>query len=96
MIDNTDSSDVVKDALSDTTAAEQSNKSNVLSSKSEEFFRKSVKQQVEELAMEQGLETDYRLLSLLAKCIKLGKFVVKLLLIKLLKADYYSGKGLKL
>ena len=59
MIDNTDSSDVVKDTLSDTTAAEQSNKSNVLSSKSEEFFRKSVKQQVEELAMEQGLETDY-------------------------------------
>ena len=40
----------------------ESEKVNLLSTKSEEFFKKSVKQQVEELAMEQGMGTDYRFL----------------------------------
>ena len=66
MINNTLTSDETNDnvkhieeADSDTIgeqAPEQPFKVNVLSSKSDEFFKKSVKQQVEELATEQGVK----------------------------------------
>ena len=56
-MNNTKTSDEdVKDTESEKTSK------NLLSTKSEEFFKKSVKQQVEELAMEQGMGTDYRFL----------------------------------
>jgi len=48
-----------KDTLSDTPAKTTTKGSNVLSSKPEDFFRKSVKQQVQELAKDQGMQTKY-------------------------------------
>eukprot|EP00092_Neocalanus_flemingeri_P024167 GFUD01026214.1.p1 GENE.GFUD01026214.1~~GFUD01026214.1.p1 ORF type:complete len:850 (-),score=310.62 GFUD01026214.1:714-3263(-) len=53
--------ELVKDAVSDQ-VLDQTNKSTVLTTKSEEFFKKSVKQQVEELATDQGMEPEYSFL----------------------------------
>ena len=54
-------SDVIKEDKSDLTAAENLIKSdnNILSSKPEEFFRKSVKQQVQEVATDLGMQTNH-------------------------------------
>ena len=53
------SDSIVKDVKSDNSAAEnlKSRDNNILSSKPEEFFRKSVKQQVLEVASDLGMQT---------------------------------------
>ena len=54
--------EVVSDATIDT-APEQTSKTDVLLNKSEEFFKKSVRQQVEELATEQGIDVSFSFLN---------------------------------
>ena len=56
-----DTSDVIKDINSDKTAAGnlKSWDTNILSSKPDEFFRKSVKQQVQEVASDLDLQTKH-------------------------------------
>ena len=56
-----DTSDVIKDINSDKTAAGnlKSRGTNILASKPDEFFRKSVKQQVQEVASDLDLQTKH-------------------------------------
>ena len=54
-----DTSDIVKDVKSDNSTPKnlRSRDTDILSSKSEEFFRKSVKQQVQEVASDLDMQT---------------------------------------
>lgn len=68
VIDKPKSSEVVKDTLSDSIA-----RSSVLSSKPKKFFLKSTKQQVEELAKDQGMETNFYFVKPAGYDYKIGK-----------------------
>ena len=55
-----DASDIVKDVKSDSAAENlKSRDNNILSSKPEEFYRKSVKQQVQEVASDMNMHTKH-------------------------------------
>ena len=99
MIDKPKSSEVVKDALSDSVARYPLNKSSALSSKPEKFFLKSVKQQVEELAKDRGMETNFNFVKpagydyKIGKRAEIGDYEVCLSLSREEQSEKFSGVG---